>query len=258
MANYTAASALEDLDTIACMYQKLKTALGVLGTESGTTSKGAKSIWDRVITSLESTAAYSIAANLVGPAKTIRENSKAFSGESGFKNEAADMCQAYLRGLNTELDGSIDSWLTYKSYRVASEYADVHHQVFNQYLSRANVFPPVTDCGSLARGASAWTYTGSSGVDAHYGPAQLELSVPTGSIGGATGMFTLTCQQLAGTTEVKTAYMDASSASGTTVDVGSGSNIYTNVSGVVATGGTEGDLIHIRTKLLRDVSGECA
>lgn len=260
MANYPAASAETDFDTLAHIYDLLDVVLGN-GTESGTASMGAQHIWDRVIEAADGPDKHSVIANLAGAAKTLAEKLKTASGETGYGYTVADLVGGFLRGLQTELDGNIDTWLTNNARRVHWNIQALHYQVFGGYLTPANVFPPVVEMGRVDRAAGEWAFTDGDEIDPetdNHGPGQLEIFVPQGyTIGAQDCVLTLTCVKATGSSEQRQVTMPAYSEAGTAVDVGTTSDVYTDVSAVSVTGGTDGDRVGVRTKLLRDITDTC-
>jgi len=255
MPNYPAAYAQRDFDTLAYMYDLLAAALGT-GTTADTVSRGAVNIRDRVTAALDSIQAASIHRNLVGAALALVSRCKIVPDSDPTQPyPAVTLFSEYLQGLQAEL-GAIDTYLTSQSMRVHPSFATLYNQWRSLSLSPANVFPLVTEMGRIDRGASSFTFTDGSAIDEDlYGPAQLEIYVPEGyTIGVADVVVTLTCKLFGGGTEPKTATMPSGSMAGTAVNVGTSANRYTDVTNMTATGGTSGDRVAVRSKLLRDIT----
>lgn len=256
MSNYSAANAQSDMDTVARMYELLESVLGT-GSETGTVSKGALNIYDRILDDADSTDDYSIIANLAQPANDLREAGKIYSGSQGYANTFANIVRKFIVGLQTELGGSIDSWLTSNSRRVHEYFGQAFYEVTGQRLSRANIFPTTVEMGTLSRSGSTWAFSDGSAVASTIGPAQIEAYVPTGTIGSATCTVQVTVETLAGASESKTAYLPNASASGASAAFGTTGSIYVDVTAATCSGGTDGDIIALRTITKRDISSAC-
>lgn len=262
MSNLAVASATGILDIIAQQYALLTADLGT-GVETGTCSKGAANGWALAVADADTPADWSVANLLATGLKKWAERMKTASAEAGYSCTARDLFAEILRDLQTELDGSIDTWLTSNSQRVHPNVQALHYLCFGTYLTPENVFPaPAVEMGHTVRGASVWTYTDGTAIvpaTVGYGGGQLELYVPAGvTIGAADCVLSLTLTKPGGSSESKSVTMPMNSVAGTAVDVGSSTDLYIDVTACTVTGGTSGDQVYIRTKTLRDISTSCA
>lgn len=246
------------IDTLAQIYDVLNAVLGT-GSGAGTASKGAANILADVL----DTEAYVPVNYLADAAYAISENLKTASAASGRIMAVKSLVEDYVRALRLlELaDGetSLDTALTTRALKAHYSFNVLHYQVFGAYLTPANVFSPNVITGRVDKAAGNWAYTDGSALDVTlYAPAQLELYVPaTYTIGAADCVVTVSCTTAAGGTESKVATMPLGSAAGTVVDIGTSGNVYVQTSAATVTGGTNGDRVGIRTKLLRDITALC-
>lgn len=258
MSTLSTAKFQTSIDTLAQIYDVLNAVLGT-GTETGSASKGAANILADVL----DTESYVPVSYLSEAAYKISENLKTASTASGCVVAVKTLVEDYVRALRAleiaDGETSLDTALTTRALKAHYSFNLLHYQVFGAYLTAANVFSPNVITGRVDKAAGAWTYTDGSALNTTlYAPAQLELYVPAGyTIGVADCVVTVTCTTAAGGSETKEATMPGGSVAGAVVDVGTSSNVYVQTSNATATGGTDGDRVGIRTKLLRDITALC-
>ena len=255
MATYPAASFQDDIDRLARMREILDAALGS-GSETGTISKGASLILAEVLSQVD----YEISDALMDAAYDVSEQCKTATSVAGKSKTDVDLLSAFVRALKAEYSNDLDAFLTSEAIKAHPEFNTLYYNIYSSYLSAANVFAPTTEMGRVDMADGAWTFTEGSAISTtYYSPAQLQIYVPaTYTIGGVDCVLTITCVKSDDTTENKDATMPADSVAGTTVDVATASDVYKDVSTVTVTGGTNGDRVAIRSKLLRDISAVCA
>ncbi len=254
MATYPAASLQDDLDRLARMREILDAALGT-GSETGTISNGAALILAEVLGQED----YDINDQLMDAAYEMGERCKTATSVAGKTKTDVYLLAEYIRVLKAEYSNDLDAALTSESIKVHPEFGALYYNVYGSYLSAANVFAPQTEMGRVDRADGSWAFTDGSAISmTYYSPAQLQIYVPAGyTIGGVDCVLTITCVKSDDTTENKEVTMPLGSVAGTAVDVGTASDVYKNVSTVTVTGGTNGDRVAIRSKLLRDISSAC-
>lgn len=253
------------IDTLARQYDLLLVALGT-GSEAETVSKGAAAI----LTDILDTENYTAVKALAEAAHNLSEDCKADSAESGRIKAVKTLLDGYVRALEKleKEDGetSIDTSLTTRTLKAHPSFATLYYIVFSRHLSPANVFAPVVEMGRIDRGASTSTFTDGSAIPVvaanatpGYSLAQLEVYVPEGyTIGAADYVLTVTGKKANDTTETKEVTVPALSAAGTAVDVGLATDVYKDVTAITATGGTSGDRVAVRSKLLRSIAARCS
>jgi hypothetical protein len=258
MSTLSTAKFQTSIDTLAQIYDVLDAVLGT-GAGTGTASKGAANILADVL----DTESYTPVSYLSEAAYKISENLKTASAVSGRIMAVKSLVEDYVRALRTleiaDGETSIDTALTTRALKAHYSFNTLHYQVFGAYLSAANVFSPNVTTGRVDKAAGVWAYTDGSALNTVlYAPAQLEIFVPTGyTIGVADCVLTISCTTAAGGTETKSATMPGGSVAGTAVAVGTSGNVYVQTSNCTVTGGTNGDRVSIRTKLLRDITALC-
>lgn len=254
MADYPSASVQNDLDTLARIYELIDAALGD-ATENETASMGGAIILARVL----DTEDYTPVSALVTEAYGLSENLKTATAVSGRVQTAQSLVADYVRALKRHLNNDIDAYLTAQSMKAHEYFNTLYYQIFGSYLTAANVFPANTTLGRVDKAAGEWAYTDGSAIDTdYYAPAQLELYVPTGyTIGAADCVLTVTCVDADGDETEEAATMPQNSVAGTAVAIGTSSDAYVSVDTAVVTGGTDGDRVEIRSKLLRDINTAC-
>lgn len=258
MSTLSTAKFQTSIDTLAQIYEVLNAVLGT-GTEVGSASKGAANILADVL----DTESYTPVSYLSEAAYKISENLKTASTSSGRIMAVKSLVEDYVRALRSleiaDGETSLDTALTTRALKAHYNFNTLHYQVFGSYLTAANVFSPNVVTGRVDRAGGNWTYTDGSALDTTlYAPAQLELYVPTGyTIGGVDCVVTVTCTTAAGGSESKVATMPAGSVAGAVVAIGTSGNVYVQTSNATVTGGTDGDRVGIRTKLLRDITTLC-
>lgn len=248
MANLSAQNVQDICDVYARQYDLMATLLGTDEVTADTWRFGAKKVWDIALAGADAAEAQSPLTNIAGVANDARV---AFAPATFVK----ERLQSQIQGLQAECDGSIGTFLNDNTIRVHPSFGDLYFYVAGVRLSPiAVVFPPVQVLAHIVRGASAFTYSAGTAVDTtKYGGAQLRLRAKT-VIGGADCVLTLTCQKADGGSEQQVVTMPSTSAIDTYVDVGSASNIYTAVTNITATGGTNLDSIDVETKLTRSIA----
>ncbi len=158
---------------------------------------------------------------------------------------ALSAIQRHVNGLN--------AFLTTNSAKVSRSFADLWRSIYGaSSISAANVFqePAVVLASWTYTGAGTGTFSGTGGpLDMTLvAPSQLELII-TADI-GASGVVSLTCVKSDNNTEVKTVNVGTSDDVGDTLDVGTGTDVYKDVSLITSTGGTSG-AFDVRNKLPR-------
>lgn len=258
MSTLSTAKFQTSIDTLAQIYDVLAAVLGT-GSGAGTASKGAANILADIL----DTESYAPVSYLSEAAYKISENLKSASTVSGRIVAIKSLVEDYVRALRTleiaDGETSLDTALTTRALKAHYSFNALHYQVFGAYLTAANVFSPNVTTGRIDRAGGVWSYTDGSALDTTlYAPAQLEIFVPVGyTIGGVDCVLTISCTTAAGGTETKNATMPGGSVAGTAVDVGTSGNVYVQTSNCTATGGTDGDRVSIRSKLLRDITALC-
>jgi hypothetical protein len=258
MSTLSTAKFQTSIDTLAQIYEVLDAVLGT-GAGAGTASKGAANILADVL----DTESYAPVSYLSEAAYKVSENLKSASSVNGRIMAIKSLVEDYVRALRTleiaDGETSLDTALTTRALKAHYSFNVLHYQVFGAYLTPANVFSPNVVTGRVDRAASVWAYTDGSVLDvALYAPAQLELYVPAGyTIGGVDCVVTVSCITAAGATESKVATMPSGSVAGTAVAIGTSGDVYVQTSNATVTGGTDGDRVGIRTKLLRDITTLC-
>ena len=252
VANLPVAQAQNCMDVLARMYELAYPVLGSNETTANTWRRGAKRIWDEALAGADAAEAQSPLTYIAAPADTVRS---ALDPAVFIKNAL----QGLVTGLQSELDNDIAGFLGDNDIRAHYYFGDLFYQVTGRRLSPATVvFPPVQTIIAGDRGASAWTFDAASvPLDVtKYGGTQLELVADT-LIGAADCVVTLTCRSWDGTTYTSVqeqVTMPQASASGTAVAIGDSGDLYVDVTAISATGGTSGDGLSVRSKLVRSIA----
>jgi hypothetical protein len=248
--SYAKTDAQSDFDVMAHSLELLETTCGTDEAGTGTLRRGIKNIQDRV------GAAYS----------SLDESKIALDLDCGVERLAlvpatlaAALFGARIRGYISHY-GDLGPWLAAQSVRMHYKFGDIYKALTNAYLSPTSVvYPPVQAVADFTRGASAWTFTHTAGIDStKYGPAHMTATVHAGvTIGASPITLTVTCVKWDGTLEQRLVTVPNGSSAGTPFDIGVVGDVYQDITNITATGGTSGDRLDIANTLLRSVSTAC-
>jgi hypothetical protein len=191
----------------------------------------------------------SVVKDLATGASALVTAASAAPGATGAYLSKTALFSAILTAIQRHVT-SLNTYLANNTAKVSKSFATLWRAVFSATsLAAANVFEDTHI--TLA----SWTYTGSgTGTPVYTGgpldmslvaPNQLELVVDTDI--GASGTVSLTCQKADNSTEVKTVALTTADVATTVRAVGSGSDVYKDVTVISSTGGTSG-AFHVRNK----------
>lgn len=246
MATIDTTRLTKHLDSLAAIYALLRTHLGD-GSGAASASAGAASILTDILDTEDNT----VVADLRAAGYLMSEKLKYKSSLTSAGNTVGSLVRGYFDALRTHLGNNLDTALATLQVRVHPDLQALYYDCYQAYLARAVVFPSVVTLGSVACAAGETTFTAGSDIPVTEGPGQLEVVVTSAAIGAEDWVLTLTCQTLAGLVVEKIVTVPGLSKQNNTINVGSASDIYVDVTAVTATGGTNGDAVSIRTKLLR-------
>ena len=251
---YPTASLQNDLDRLARIRQLLDAALGD-GTDDDTAAMGGALILVSVLDEED----YDINDALMDAAHDAAEALKTASSASGQTKTAQSLVAGYVRALRTHFGNDLDAELTAEAIQVHPQFNTLYYEIFGSYLTAGNVYPLNTELGRVDKAAGVWTFTDDSAVDTDvYAPSQCEIYVPaTYTIGVADCVLTVTLVKSDATTEDQAVTMPGGSVAGTAVAIDTATDVYVDASTATVTGGTDGDRVAIRTKLLRSIATAC-
>lgn len=244
---YTDAELLADLDFLAGAYNMV---LGLFGTgaESGTIS-GYFGTRKAALLGCNDGDALEL---MIQAYNQATEETKAETTSTRWRQGPQVAFGGLVKGLRAKT-GTINNYLAANGLQVHPYAAKVVASNGAGTIDAGNIFALVTELGTMDRGVSAWTFTDGASIDmTACAPAQFEAYVPPGyTIGAASCVLTVTCKLIGGTTQDKVVTVPNGSIAGTAVDIGTGVNLYWDVTLCTATGGTSGDRVQLRSKQLR-------
>lgn len=244
----SAADLLTVLDSVAKGVALFEGALGILGSESNTVSKGAANN----VATLQALADIAVQGDLAAVFRARAEATKAGALYRTLGGSAIQRALDKHYG-DATAGGSLNAFLKAQDKRVHPDLRKIGFQI-----DAENAFAPtaVDPVASFAvTGSGAGSFSAGSDVDTTlYGKANMSVKTTT-LIGAAPIIATLAMTKLDGSTESKQVTIPGATAQNTVIAIGTpGTDMYVGCSGISITGGTNGDGFKVVSVVERTVT----